>query len=626
VATEISNGSFSLYRFFVRRARRLLPALFVCLVIVTLLAGAILLPDAYWYYGRSLLSVMRIYSNVFFYHSGGYFSAPDLEKPLLHTWSLAVEDQFYLTWPLFFMLAAHFASKRAILVVVLFSLAGSLWFAETKVLVDREFAFFMLSTRAWELLSGVALALAASRIKLGAAASEALAVGGMISILASFFLLTPDSNVPGLAAVPVCCGTLAIIVACMSHNVLLRRALSFKPIVFIGLISYSLYLWHWPLLALASYRLERSLHAEEAFAIVLISLVLAALSWRWIEKPFRVSHRLSNPSTRTFSDRQFIVAALSSVVVLVALGGTIKGMKGFPGRYAADSQRVLTELVDGNPVRMACDNYQNVFAHEDICNFGKKRSADGAYEIALFGDSMADHWTPLVAKYAKDHGLSGRQVTNGGCVLLFGVPIPAGTAAKVRECASYQTAAKKFIERNPHLKIAVISGFWEKWLHLLDVPAENKGGREKANLQDSVGDATPDFDKALENTVRVFTDRGIKVVLIGQIPTYDSLPVRCIISAVEKHLDASQCGMSRTEALNELRSSNAALSRIAAANPNVSVSLPSDYMCQQERCSPMMNGVLLYKNGGHVNVVGSRLLERYVKFPEIDAAPMIPRS
>ena len=134
------------------------------------------------------------------------------------------------------------------------------------------------------------------------------------------------------------------------------------------------------------------------------------------------------------------------------------------------------------------------------------------------------------------------------------------------------------------------------------------------------------FDAALERTVRAFTDRGIKVVMIGQIPTYDPLPVRCIISAIENHRDAATCGKLKTAALEELKLSNAALLRVAAANPRVSVSLPSDFMCQEQRCSPMMDGVLLYKNGGHVNQFGSELLERFIKFPELGEEPPVPPS
>ncbi len=619
VMSEISDGRFSLYHFLVRRTRRLLPAAFACVVVVTMLASFILLPDAFWHYGRSLLSFVGLYANFFFYFTGGYFSAPDLEKTLLHTWSLALEDQFYLTWPLFLMLAAPFLSKRAITGIVLVAIAASLWFAEATLAVDGEFAFFMLPTRAWELLSGAALALLATNMKFGRTASEALSIAGLIAVIGSFLLLNPASNFPGLAAVPACFGTVAIIAGCLSQNVVLRQMLSYRPLVFTGLISYSLYLWHWPLLALASYQLERPLDAPEASFIVLISVALAVVSWRWIERPFRVSHPPAGGTIRDRFELKFVAGALSCLLLMVAAAGAIKGMKGFPERFAPDTQRVLTQLVAGNPDRMACDNFENVFANDDVCNFNKRRAPDGSYEIAVFGDSMGDHWAPLVAKYAQDHGLSGRQVTNGGCALLFGVPIPAQEEDKARECASYQRAAAEFIERNPNLKIAVISNYWEKWLALL-----NSAAGTNAKSPEQTARPLPAFEHALEQTVRMFTDRGIKVVMIGQIPVYEVLPVRCIISAIDSGRDASICGMTKSDALNRLKLSNAALTRVAARNPGVSLSLPLEFMCGQQRCSPMMDGVLLYKNGGHLNQFGSRLMERFVKFPAIDEE--LPRS
>lgn len=233
---------------------------------------------------------------------------------------------------------------------------------------------------------------------------------------------------------------------------------------------------------------------------------------------------------------------------------------------------------------------------------------------------MGDHWTPLVAKFAEDHNLSGRQVTNGGCALLFDVSIPGLPGDKALECASYQSEAKKFIERNPGLKIAVVSAFWEKWLALF-----NAANEEQGNSTDQRENTQSNFEQALETTVRTFTDRGIKVLIIGQIPVYETLPVRCIIGALENYRDVSKCGMSKVEAQNGLKRSNAALTRVAAKT-GVSVSLPFEYMCQQEQCSPIMDGVLLYKNGAHVNQFGSRLLERFVKFPEVAAERQISRS
>ena len=615
IANEMSAGTFSLGRFFVRRARRLLPAALVCFAGVTALSAIVLLPEAFWYFGRSLLSAVLMYANVFFYNTGGYFSAASLEKPLLHTWSLAVEDQFYVTWPLVLMAFYTRMSRPALIAATIAAGTVSLGYAQYKLGTDPEFAFFMLPARAWELLTGATLALAVPQARISRAQGAALSALGLLSIFGSFWWLSSTSSFPGLNAIPACLGTAAIIAAGVSGPTMVTRMLELKPFVFTGLMSYSLYLWHWPLLALASYRLERALVPAEAAVIVAISLSIAVLSWRYVEQPFRTRHGADTPPGAN-RDRRFVVSSLAAVVLIAGTAGAIKINKGFPERFGPLERPLLEQLVAGNPLRGSCDDFQNIFQHDDVCNFGRKKTAAESYDVALFGDSMADHWTPLVANYAEEKNLAGRQVTNGGCALLFGTAIPATTAAKARECAAYQAAAEKFIDANPKLKIAVISGFWEKWLSRLEVPAAEDDAAAAKQLLLQPGDAAETFDRALAETVEVFTKRGIKVLLIGQIPTYAALPVRCIVSAASKQTDAVVCGKPRDQALAELRMSNAALKRLTALNRNVTVSLPIDYMCQAQRCSPLLDGTLLYKNGGHINRFGALVLRQFVVFPE----------
>ena len=613
---DIALGQFSLLGFFTRRARRLLPAALMCFAGTALLSAIVLLPDAFWYLGRSLLSAVLMYANIFFYHTGGYFASPSLEKPLLHIWSLAVEDQFYATWPLALMLLSPRLPRPVIVAVTAVILLASLAYAENRVGTDAEFAFFLLPTRAWELLTGAMLALCNSRFRFDRPTSEILAGGGLIAIVASFWLLSSESKFPGLAAVPACGGAAAIIAAGVTAPAFVTRLLACRPMVFLGLISYSLYLWHWPLISLVSYRLERQLHPAEATLVVGLSLVLAILSWRFVEKPFRSQHQDGAASKATAADSQFVRGALASVVAFSLIAGAIKISKGWPGRFGPSTRPILEALVAGNSLRPDCDNFQNIFVHDDVCNFGRKKLPGESYQIALFGDSMADHWVPLIAKYAEAHNLSGRQITNGGCGLFFGTEIPAAPIAKAHECTSYQQEALKFIEANPNLKVAVLSGFWEKWLARFERPGEPADlPAVKVPERGNSSTTAPRFDAVLNSTLKVFSDRGIRVLLIGQIPSYDILPVRCIFKAVESGADPSVCGMSKAAALSDLHRSNAALDRAAQGNSGVSDSLPSEFMCQTERCSPVNNGVLLYKNGSHLNRFGAAALSPNVVFP-----------
>lgn len=616
IAAEMAEGSFSLVQFYVRRARRLMPAAVVCLFLVSLLAAIILLPDAFLYFGRSLLAAMLMFANVFFYWTGGYFSALALEKPLLHTWSLAVEDQFYLTWPILLLVLWSWLSRWAIVGVVALIATASLVYAEVALAKDSEFAFFMLPTRAWELLLGVLVALIAIPGRLSRLSMEVLAGVGATLIVASFWYLDSDAHFPGVGALPSCLGTAAIIVAGCNQPTIVSRVLAWRAAVFVGLISYSLYLWHWPLIALASYRLERALAPLEAAAVVALAFVAAILSWRYVEQPFRKRHQEHLAPSSSALDKRFVAQALASTVLMVGIAAAIKIGKGLPQRYTDQTRILLGEMVTGNPVRRACDDYSNIFRNDDVCNLGRRKSEGESYDVALFGDSMADHWTPLVGKFAKEAHLSFRQVTNGGCAALFDVTLLARPEAKARECASYQVEAEKFIAANPGLKLAVVSAYWQKWRDQVAVSSGTAGAG--AALNGARGDAQhAQLEQALRGTLDKFTSKGVRVLLIGQIPVYQALPLRCIVGKLEAGEDVSTCGMTRAMAMKQLGGTDAVLRRVAADNPLVDVWLPSSSMCQEKLCSPLLSGHFLYKNASHVNAIGAELLGQFVAFPKV---------
>ncbi|MEQ1672873.1 MAG: acyltransferase family protein, partial [Hyphomicrobium sp.] len=420
-------------------------------------------------------------------------------------------------------------------------------------------------------------------------AAEVLSAAGGAAILASFAVLSPEAHFPGLGALPACLGTAAIIATGLHQPTLVSRALAWKPAVFVGLISYSLYLWHWPLISLVSYQLERQMSVVEAVAVAAASFAVAVLSWRYVERPFRARHGAHAGAAGGFSasDIWFVRVTLAGIVCVMGIAGVLKAGKGLPQRFDANVRTVLEQMVTGNPLRGQCDDYQNIFKNDNDCNFGRRKQASESYDVALFGDSMADHWGPLVASFASDKNLSGRQVTNGGCGLLFGVKIPAWPLAKSRECSFYQKEAEKFITANPGLKLAVVSGFWEKWLGRIEHPEQKLDVPVAMSAVERSGASAARFDKVLRDTIEVFTQRGIKVLLIGQIPTYVTLPVRCIVGAMRTSGDAAACGMTQAAAEAQLTRSDAALLRAASANPGVSVSLPSQFMCQKAYCSPL---------------------------------------
>lgn len=604
VLAELAAGSFSLVDFLARRARRLLPASTVVFLATTVLAAIVLLPDAFEDFGRSLLMSSLMLANIHFYRTAGYFSAPAHEKPLLHTWSLSVEDQFYLTWPLLVLLLAPRLSRGLVLAVAVVLAAASLAHAEATVGTDPDYAFFILLPRAWELLAGCALALAASRIDLSPQVADLAAVAGLGAICASALLLHAGSGVPGLAALPAVAGTVLAILAGLSRASVVTRWLETRPLVLVGLVSYSLYLWHWPLLALAKYVLGRAPSSVEAAAIVALSFGLAWASWRYVERPFR---RHGETARRTST--RALAAGVGVMAALAVTGGLVRILDGLPGRFAGPVGAMFADISAGNPLRIPCDGHERIVGTDPTCNFGRRKSVESSYDLAVIGDSNADHFVPMVAALAERAGLAGRQVTQSRCAPLLGATRPDWSAARNATCAEFHRGIVRFIERNPGLSLVFLAGKWTD----NDRPLGDNGLAAAGLAAPAAG--TTSLDHALGRTVAYLRGKGIHVVLAGEVPRFEVLPVSCVVAALQSGADVAACGRPRADAARDAAASDALLSRIAAADAGVTVVRPADVMCDSERCMPMKDGVFLYRDPGHLSAAGSALLARYLALP-----------
>jgi peptidoglycan/LPS O-acetylase OafA/YrhL len=608
---EIREKRFSFPRFLLRRARRLLPAAIACFVLTLSISYFVLLPVAFQDFGRSMVATILMYSNFFYYRISGYFSPQAFEVPLLHTWSLAVEDQFYITWPAILMLMMPRLSRASVLAIVTGILALSLTIAVKTTGVDPEWAFFMLPSRAWELLLGCLLGLlytVPTRIWPPMFA-EIAGYSGLVVVALSLALLDATSPMPGLEAVPICLGVAALIVSSLRHETSVRRALSLQPLVFVGRISYSLYLFHWPLLALATYWLERPLSPMEALIVVAGSITIAVLSWTYIERPFRGEHGRAWPN-----DRKFILAGASAAAALVFVGNAIKANDGWPWRYDGTVGKLLSQMSSSNPRRKQCDGAQNVFANDEYCNVGSRRRS--SYDVALFGDSMANQWAPLLEAASRRNGWAARQVTHGGCAFFPGVELPVKDV-KLRECAQYLKQALKFIDTNPGLKLAIVSAYWQMWKPRLDRDQLPRTRHQPIGAA-IASYAGPKFENAVLQMIKVFRDRGIKVHIIGPVAS-QNFRMNCIIRAARDDLKFGSCGIAAEQARASLEPINAIFARAAANDPGVSYSLPLEFMCDSANCSPVIENVFLYRGDGiHLSHEGAELLSKHIHVPSLD--------
>jgi peptidoglycan/LPS O-acetylase OafA/YrhL len=292
--SEIGAGRFAFLDFYERRVRRILPALFAMLAVVTVASVILLFPQMLVNYAMSLIATAGFASNFHFWGYTSYWAPAAVEQPLLHTWSLAVEEQFYLIFPPFLLMFRH-RSQRVVLWAMIGTLALSLAISVVSVRYSPVSAFYLLPSRFWELLTGSVLAVGRFTPLSGIILRNAVAAIGLAMIAYTVFALSAASPFPGLNAIPPCLGAALVIYAGTgvtdAHPApLVNAALATRVPVFIGLISYSLYLWHWPIIVLATAVLPRALDAGQTIVAIAASFLLATLSWRFVEQPFRGRH------------------------------------------------------------------------------------------------------------------------------------------------------------------------------------------------------------------------------------------------------------------------------------------------------------------------------------------------
>ena len=306
ILSEKEQGTFSLVNFYERRFRRILPALFMVMLASLIFSLLWLMPSYMEDFSQSLMAVSTFSSNILFWHESGYWEISNELKPLLHTWSLAVEEQYYVLYPLFLMQIWHFRKDwilGSFIVIAAISLATAQWGAYNKPIPT----FYLLPTRGWELAIGAGIAYyflyrkqTVRTLLSHKSIHEALGLLGLLMISYAVYVFDKGTPFPSLYALVPTVGT-GLIILFSSSQTMVGRLLSIKSLVAVGLISYGAYLWHWPLLVFARH-LSLTEPSELTFAILaLLTFPLAYLSWRYIEKPFRTKSIFSRKTIFTLS-------------------------------------------------------------------------------------------------------------------------------------------------------------------------------------------------------------------------------------------------------------------------------------------------------------------------------------
>ncbi|ARP68113.1 MULTISPECIES: acyltransferase family protein [Mesorhizobium] len=512
IIERTDRGEFSLLDFYHRRVRRIFPALFAMLAACFAMGWFVLPPGEFIGFGNSAIAAAISASNFFFYVNTNYFTEAATSLPLLHTWSLAVEEQFYFLWPLVVILMMRWLRPWAAVIVAALGII-SITAAQHWLQSDPPFVFYMLPTRAWELLTGGLIALpAAKAMRPTRTIAELLAASGLALITASLFLLNQDTPFPGLYALAPCIGAALIIAAGFHRDTMVSKALSIKPAAFIGLTSYSLYLWHWPLLVFAGIYRNRELFVSERVAVVLAALLASALSWRFVERPFR----------RRATGWKWMVPTAGTMAGVCCLSLAIIYSSGFPSRGPDDGPSVQALRAERAKFESSsCLQRGGLIPKTGECILGFGNIAP---RVVLWGDSQAAHLASALDEAARTTGVRVRQITKAGCA-----PFPDMTmlpASPLRaDCPAFNASALQSVLADPNITLVILAGRWNAY--------SGRGGSflSTDGSWPSQETSNANFTSAIEQTAASLAAHGIKTAVVGPTPEPSIDVLTCLVRA-----------------------------------------------------------------------------------------------
>ena len=569
----------ALKTFYVRRFRRIFPALLAVIAVSLVVGYFLLVPGDYRDLGESSRYSLFALSNLYFFGNTGYFDQAAELQPLLHTWSLAVEEQFYLIWPLVVFAAFRTGGRRGVAVacftIVLLSFLYSAWI----VTVDAKQAFYDPLARAWELSLG-ALIVFLPAMNWRRAVAEATDWLGIALIGYSCFGLTDASSFPGPNALYACAGS-ALLIWPKATRTTVARCLSVAAVKGVGIISYSLYLWHWPVLVFGLHYFGETIPPIAAATLFALVFAVSLLSWRFIEQPFR---------TQIFPSQVGKLAAAGVMMGLTVVSTVVMVSDGVMSRLPAPA--VPISALDVMWEWDVQDRSRDPFTEELV--FGADWN-DADYRIVIWGDSHAQHIAPLVEAMVLQHAhrLGVSVLMYHTCPAVVDgkdVYVHHHDAQYNKRCAEEQKTLWAFLATNSVDRV-VLASSWRNLLPGLTPDSNKERGLTK-------------FRATLPAVVDEVLRYVPEVTLIGQIPSWTHDPLPCAFARLAdfpRHSCPDELPILPVAQLDEYAFRvNGIMSEIAEHRPRVSAIDPIEHWCTDSFCQSVLEGHFLYRDSGHL--------------------------
>jgi len=558
---DIQSKEFSIVKFYERRIRRILPALIPVITFVLVIGAYFLDHYAFKALGRSITATTLFASNVLFsIEDGGYFDNLSTQKPLLHTWSLSVEEQFYIFFPLALFVINKFLKNRYLPWLLIFgiisfitSVFGCYYF--------QKINFYFFPTRAWELIAGAILAVGLPFVQ-SKMVREILSFSGILMIFYSVIFYNEKINFPGYSALLPVFGSVLLIYT-GKEKTFISKLLALKPIVFIGLISYSLYLWHWPLISFYKYIVFRNFNFwYDGVFVILLSFVMAVLSFKYIERPFRKANPVIS------GKRVLFTLSACLMVLFVAIGATIYFQNGMPYRFPKNESFSMDMATDPQWI-----HYEESWKLLDGINrsdwsppiIGK---LDTPPSFLLWGDSHANSLRIGLSEKSFQYGLSGYIISRAGIL---------GNAN--------DSMVIKFIKNHPSIKTIILAKWWPNDSLILK--------------------------KEVIKTINDLRSLHCKVVLVANVPVLKVKPNRFFVVNKRLHTtpDFTSILPHTTEYQELNKNITISFTELVLTDPCISIVHPESMLFDSKGNAIItVNNKMLYIDDNHLSTYGSHYI------------------
>lgn len=567
------TNKIDIINFYKRRIKRIIPALLFVLI-VTFITGVLLFsPNDLLALSKSMIWSFFSAANIYFFSSidTGYFAAGSSELPLLHLWSLGVEEQFYILWPFAVLYLLRYISsvkKQLLLIGLIF--IGSLAWAQLIIISDHSFAYYMLPTRSWELLAGAFAALLVhSGFQTKPFINETMAFIGLLAIILSLIFVSESDPVPGLAALPIIIGATLLILSGVSHTTYIGKLLSFKLFVAIGLISYSAYLWHWPILAFIRYALI-DIDWNITVIVLLSTFAMASISYFLIETPLRKK----DITTKKVYLWYFVAPAIVIILLSTLTNKAIKHKNEFIYPWNKLNE-VNAYTLPVYAYKYSCQySLFNTNAYtEDRCVYP---NISNEADVFLIGDSNAAHYLGMLRVFSDHYGFSIRNATQSACPMIFDNKFKCINPQFEEGCKIYRRTVGNEVKK---YNTVIVGVSWDSYY-------SKKG-----------------FKESFEDTLYQLSKDVKHVILLGKVPRFPKYNKECEIRTIR--LTNLNCS-SRFDTQNKESKVNKYIHKMADKYSNVEYFDIQNQLCHGTECSPYLDNNPVYYNSGHLSMKGSK--------------------